>query len=128
VPCPDAGYAFLLAHHSEHLLILESRERCEDATWAIAIVAVGHAGALGRAPCIYDVALGRAVLAYDGGGPVEFSHWRANNLSGIARDVELQQRLADAFEALPDPADTDALRGWWAAVPQRWEADSSPLT
>ena len=72
VPCPDAGYAFLLAHHSEHLLILESREHCQDANWAIAIVAVRHAGGLGRAPCIHDVALGRTVLAYDGGGPVGF--------------------------------------------------------
>jgi hypothetical protein len=46
----------------------------------------------------------------------------ANSLSGIARDLELQQRLRDAFDALPDPADADALRGWWATMPQRWEA------
>lgn len=128
VPCPDAGYAFLLTEHSEHDLTLESRERCQDANWAIAIVAVRHAGGLGRAPCIHDVALGRTVLAYDGGGPVGFSHWRANSLAGIARDGELQQRLTDAFEALSDPADADARRGWWAAMPQQWEAASNALT
>jgi hypothetical protein len=120
LPCPDAGYAFLLAHHSEHLLILESREQCQDANWAIGTVAVRHAGGLGRAPCIHDVALGRTVLAYDGAGSLEFSLWRANNLSGIARNLELQQRLTDALEVLPDPADADALRGWWMTMPQRW--------
>jgi hypothetical protein len=118
----------VLAHHSEHLLILESGERCQDANWAIGTVAVRHSGGLGRAPCIRDVALGRTVLAYDGGGPVEFSLWRANSLSGIARDLELQQRLRDAFDALPDPADADALRGWWTTMPQRWGADPILLT
>jgi hypothetical protein len=88
----------------------------------IATVAVRHAGGLGRAPCIHDVELGRTVLAYDGGGPVEFSHWRASTLSGIARNLELQQRLTDALETLPNPADADALRRWWAALPQRWAA------
>jgi hypothetical protein len=128
LPCPDAGYAFLLAHHSEPDLILEPRERCQDASWAIATIAVRHAGGLGRAPCIHDVALGRSVLAYDGGGPVEFSHWRANSLSGITRNLELQQRLTNALEALPNPADADALRGWWAALPELWEADPILLT
>jgi hypothetical protein len=122
VPCPDAGYAFLLAHRSEHLLILESRERCQDANWAIATVAVRQAGGLGRAPCIHDVALGRTVLGYDGGGPIEFARWRANSFSGLARDLELQQRFTEALEALPDPSDADARRAWWAALPQRWEA------
>jgi len=63
---------------------------------------------------------GRTVLAYDGAGPVEFSLWRANSLSGIARDLELQQRLTGALEVLPDPADADALRVWWMTLPQRW--------
>jgi hypothetical protein len=118
----------MLAHHSEHGLILQSRERRQDANWAIATVAVRHAGGLGRAPCIHDVALGRTVLAYDGRGSVEFSHWRATSLFGIARDLELRQRLMDALEALPDPTDADALRSWWAALPQRWEADPIRLT
>jgi len=124
MPCPDAGYAFLLAHRNERSLILESRERCHDACWAIATVAVRHAGSLGRAPCIRDIAHGRTVLAYDGSAPVEFSHWRANSLSGITRNQELQQRLTDALQVLPDPTDVNALRGWWAALPQRWEAEA----
>ena len=53
-------------------------------------------------------------------GPVEFSLWRANSLSGIARDLELQQRLTGALGVLPDPADADALRVWWMTLPQRW--------
>jgi hypothetical protein len=122
VPCPDAGYAFRLAHLSEHGLILEPRERSHDANWAIATVAVRHAGGLGRAPCIRDVVLGRTVLAYDGAGPVAFSRWRATSLSGISQDLDLQQRLMDALKALPDPADADGLRNWWAAVPQQWKA------
>jgi hypothetical protein len=60
------------------------------------------------------------VLAYDGAGPVEFSLWRANSLSGIARDLELQQRLTGTLGVLPDPADADALRVWWMTLPQRW--------
>jgi len=26
------------------------------------------------------------------------------------------------LEALPDPSDADAVRAWWAALPERWEA------
>jgi len=128
LPCPDAGYAFLLAHHKAHSLILEVHERCQDACWAIAAVAVRHAGSLGRAPCIHDVTLGRTVLAYDGGAPAEFSHWRANSLCGIDRDLELQQRFTHALEVLTSPADPDALRAWWAALTHRWDADLILLT
>jgi hypothetical protein len=119
LPCPDAGYALLLADHTVDRVALEPVERREDAVSAIGTIAIRRAAVLGRAPCIRDVAVALRLLAYDGDGPSEFTGWRARELAGIARDPDLRQRLADA--AMPaiesrDPIDADVARAWREAL------------
>jgi len=120
-PCPDAGYALLLAHRGEETLVLEPGERRADAWWAVATLAMGHSGYLGRAPCMPDVNLARTLLGYDGRAPAEFARWRARELLGIARELKLRQRLVgvSTIAALPDPGDADAVHRWRLALPTR---------
>ena len=95
LPCPDAGYALLLAHLTEERLILEPGERQEDATWSIATIAMCLAGVEGRAPFMGDLEIAQSMLAYDGKGPRAFTRWRAREFVGIADDPDLRQRLRD---------------------------------
>ena len=92
--------------------MLELVERRQDAQWAIAIVAMRRAGALGRAPIIEDLEIAQTSLAYDGSGPADFTRWRARRLSGIAHDPDLRQHLADVVilaGEFPPSADLDAV-------------------
>jgi hypothetical protein len=119
LPCPDAGYALLLAHRTVDRVVLEPVERRDDAVSAIGTIAIRRAAVLGRAPCIRDVAVALRLLAYDGDEPSEFTGWRARQLAGIAHDPGLQQRLADA--AMPaiesrDPIDADVVLTWREAL------------
>jgi hypothetical protein len=126
LPCPDAGYALLLAHLTDEYVVLELVERRQDAYWAIAILAMRRAGALGRAPLIEDLEIARSALAYDGGGPADFTRWRARRLSGIAHDPNLRQNLVDVVMLageLPPSADLDAVGGWRATLRRHMEAD-----
>ena len=68
LPCPDAGYALLLADLAEDYVVLELVERRQDAEWAIAIVAMRRAGALGRAPIIEDLEIARTCWRTMGAG------------------------------------------------------------
>jgi hypothetical protein len=121
MPCPDAGYALLLAHRSENTLTLAPGERCADAEWAIAIVALRRACDLGRAPCMYDVGLARVLLAYDDDQPeAGFVQWRVCALLGIAdADADaLRSGLTVAVTkgSLPDPSNRAAVRRWRALL------------
>jgi hypothetical protein len=118
LPCPDAGYALLLARLTEQRLVLEPAERVADATWAIATIAMCLAGLEGRAPFIGDLEIAESVLAYDGKGPPDFSRWRAHELAGIAQDPDLRQRLCDVtmLVELRDPHDLEAVRTWRGAL------------
>ena len=121
LPCPDAGYALLLADLTIEHVTLEPVERKEDAVSAIATIAIRRAAVLGRAPFIGDVAVARSLLGYDGDGPSEFTVWRARQLAGIAHDPDLQQRLADvAMPAIEscDPIDANVVRTWREALRQ----------
>jgi hypothetical protein len=121
LPCPDAGYALLLADLTVERVTLEPVERREDAVSAIATIAIRRAAVLGRAPFMGDVAVARSLLAYDGDGPSEFTGWRARHLAGVAHDPGLQQRLADvAMPAIEsgDPVAANVLRTWREALRQ----------
>jgi hypothetical protein len=125
LPCPDAGYALFLAALAVEHLVLEFGDRRDDAECAIATVAVRRAGMLGRAPLLQDVEIGRTLLAYDQPTDADFARWRARWICGIARDVDLRQRLADAAlasETLRPPLDADAVHGWRATLRQRFDA------
>ncbi|HEV7763094.1 MAG TPA: hypothetical protein VGO78_28980 [Acidimicrobiales bacterium] len=120
-PCPDGGYAFLLAHCSESHLVLGAHDRPEDARWAVATIGVRRAGLAGRAPLASDVDVGRAVLGYDGDAPEAFVEWRTHRLWSIARDQHLEQWLGDLVEAGIDltrrePPSRDEIERWWAHV------------
>ena len=122
LPCPDGGYALLLAHLTETRVVLASGERLEDADWAVATVAMRRAGALGRAPLIEDIEVGRILLAYDDTDDAEFARWRARQLHGIAHDPDRLQELADAAlgaAELRHPLDPDAVHNWRNALRQR---------
>ena len=121
LPCPDGGYALLLAHLTETRTVLAPGERREDADWAVATVAMRRAGALGRAPFIEDLEVGRILLAYDDTDDPEFARWRARQLYGIAHDPDRWQPLADAAllaAELRHPLDPDAVRTWRNALRQ----------
>jgi hypothetical protein len=120
MPCPDAGYALLLAHHPEKALTLAPEEERADAERAIAVVALRRACDLGRAPCVYDVALARVLLAYDDDQPVdvEFVQWRASALLGLADVDGLQLGLTAAVTkcGLPEAGDDSAVHRWRARL------------
>jgi hypothetical protein len=121
IPCPDAGYALLLAHLTESHLALEQAERTEDANWAIATIAMRRAGLLGRAPFIEDLAFARALLAYDASESGDFTRWRTRRLTGIAHDPDLRQRLSDVAMVAAEvahPPTVDTVRAWRAALRQ----------
>ena len=120
-PCPDGGYALLLAHLADDDVMLEPGEEREDANWAIATVAMRRAGVLGRAPFAEDVKIARTLLAYDGSEDGDFSGWRVRRLTGVADDADLRQRLADVAIVAAEmhhPVDVDAARRWRAALRQ----------
>ncbi|MET0325669.1 MAG: hypothetical protein ABW219_10635 [Ilumatobacteraceae bacterium] len=116
VPCPDAGYALLLARLTDVAIELEPHERRVDADWAIATVAMRRAGALGRAPFLEDVEVARTLLAYDqAGDDDDFRGWRERSLAGVSRDPNLRQRLADLAalaSGIRHPVDCDNARRW----------------
>lgn len=118
LPCPDAGYALLLANVVEERLVLEPHERRHDAEFAIATIAMRRAGVLGRAPLIGDVELARVLLAYDSREPADFTRWRARRLAGVAHDPDLGQRLADVaiLAAELDQPDDAAVWNWRACL------------
>jgi len=118
LPCPDAGYALLLAHLTQERLVLEPSERGEDARWTIATIAMCLAGAEGRAPFMRDLEIAQSLLAYDGKGPPDFTRWRAHEFVGIANDPDLRQRLRDVtmLVELRDPHDVDAIHTWRDAL------------
>jgi hypothetical protein len=119
VPCPDAGYGFLLGHELAERLVLGPSEHREDAHWAASTLAVRRAGRAGRAPLVEDFDVGRALLGYDGSAPESLARWRAARLHGISRDPELIQWLGDSAEqtlGLADVAPREDLLRWWAEL------------
>jgi hypothetical protein len=123
-PCPDAGYALLLARLTECQLELEPAERRDDANCAIATIAIRRAGLLGRAPFFDDLAFARALLAYGDGDSADFARWRTRHLAGIARDADLSERLADVAMLVADmahPPTDDTVSAWQAALRQAIE-------
>jgi hypothetical protein len=119
VPCPDAGYGFLLAHIRDHEIVAGPGEDREDAHYAVASVAVRRAGLLGRAPLVGDLRVARALLGYDGTAGEALARWRATWLWGIARDPDLAQRLADSVQTaigVIDMPPRDRLERWWALL------------
>ena len=111
---PGCGYALLLARHCGDTLTLAPSERRADAERAIAIVALRRACDLGRAPCMYDVAFARGLLAYDDQPEIEFVQWRARALLGIADADGLQLELSAAVTkgGLPGPGDRAVVDRW----------------
>ena len=85
VPCPDAGYGFLLGHKLDRELVADPMENREDAHWAVATLAVRRAGRAGRAPGS-TTSVGRALLGYDGTAPPDLVRWRVLQLRGIFRE------------------------------------------
>jgi hypothetical protein len=119
VPCPDAGYGYLLGHELAGRLVVGADEDREDAHWAAATVAVRRAGRAGRAPLVADFEVGRELLGYDGTAPESFERWRAAWLRGIVRDPGLSQWLADTAEhgiGVEDVPPRDEVARWWALL------------
>jgi hypothetical protein len=119
VPCPDAGYGYLLAHEFDDRVVAGPGEDRQDARWAAATLGVRRAGRAGRAPSIDDVEVGRALLGYDGSAPEWFVRWRTIRLHGICRDPNLAQWLADVTESavgVDDVPPRDQLLAWWAGL------------
>jgi hypothetical protein len=117
LPCPDAGYALLLAHLSEEDLVLAPDEDREDARWSIATIAMHRAGELRRAPHIGDIHFACTLLAYDRTDASDFAHWRSNRLRGIAQDTALRQWLADSITVeLTEHLSPDAAERWRRAL------------
>jgi hypothetical protein len=119
VPCPDAGYGYLLGHQFDDRVVAGPDEDREDAHWAAATLGVRRAGRAGRAPRIDDIEVGRAFLGYDGSAPEWFVRWRTIQLHGICRDPNLAQWLADVTEysvGVDDVPPRDQLLRWWAGL------------
>jgi hypothetical protein len=119
VPCPDAGYGFLLGHQFDGRLVIGQDEEREDAHWAAATLGVRRAGRGGRAPGVDDLEVGRALLGYDGTAPEWFVRWRTTRLNRISRDPALAQWLADAAEEGVGVGEVPAqehLVRWWARL------------
>jgi hypothetical protein len=116
VPCPDAGYGFLLGHQFDPRLVVDPAENREDARWAAATLGVRRAGRAGRAPQAEDIEVGQALLGYDGTAPEWFVAWRTTRLQGISRDADLSQWLADTAEegvGITDVPPREELLRWW---------------
>jgi hypothetical protein len=119
VPCPDAGYGYLLGHELDDRLETGPDEAREDAHWAVATVGVRRAGRAGRAPDIDDLAVSLAVLGYDGSAPEWFVGWRTIRLQGISGNTDLSQWLADTTEegvGVGDVPPRDELVRWWTRL------------
>lgn len=119
VPCPDAGYGFLLGHQLDGRLDVNPAEDREDAHWAAATLGVRRAGRAGRAPSVDDFDFGRTLLGYDGTAPESFVRWRTTRLQGVSRDPELGQWLADAAEeevGVTEVPPREQLVRWWARL------------
>jgi hypothetical protein len=119
VPCPDAGYGFLLGHEFDPRLVVDPAENREDAHWAAATLGVRRAGRAGRAPQADDFDVGQALLGYDGTAPEWFVAWRRTRLQGISRDADLGQWLADRAEegvGVADVPPRDELMRWWTQL------------
>jgi hypothetical protein len=119
VPCPDAGYGFLLGHQFAGYLVVDPAEDREDAHWAAATIGVRRAGRAGRAPQVDDIDAGRTLLGYDGTAPDWFVRWRTIRLHGISRDPELAQWLADAAEegvGVTAAPPREQLERWWTQL------------
>ena len=105
LPCPDAGYALLLAHLTGDDVVLEPGEERQDADWAMATVAMRRAGVLGRAPCVEDVKIARTLLAYDGSealfsGPMRSTGKYASNAPSMWAGVPDHCRTSAASQVV----------------------------
>jgi hypothetical protein len=119
VPCPDAGYGFLLGHRFAGYLVVDPAEDREDAHWAAATIGVRRAGRAGRAPEVNDFHAGRRLLGYDGTAPEWFVRWRTIRLHRISRDPHLAQWLADAAEegvGVTAAPPREELVRWWTLL------------
>jgi hypothetical protein len=119
VPCPDAGYGFLLGHQLDGRLVVDPAESREDAHWAAATLGVRRAGRAGRAPRVDDFDVGRGLLGYDGTAPMWFVRWRTTRLQGISHEPELGQWLADSAEegvGVDELPPRERLVHWWACL------------
>lgn len=119
VPCPDAGYGYLLGHQFDDRVHAGPDEGREDAHWAAATLGVRRAGRAGRAPRVDDFEVGRALLGYDGSAPEWLVRWRTIRLHGISRDPALAQWLADETEnavGVEDVPPRDQLLRWWTRL------------
>jgi hypothetical protein len=122
LPCPDAGYALLLAHLTEEDIVLAPDEDREDARWSIATIAMHRAGGLGRAPHIGDIHFACTLLAYDRTDATDFAQWRSNRLRGIAEDTFLRQWLADAITVdLTEHLSSETVERWRTALTRQPE-------
>jgi hypothetical protein len=129
VPCPDAGYGFLLGHELDRELVADPMENREDAHWAVATLAVRRAGRAGRAPRVDDLQVGRALLGYDGTAPSDLVRWRVLQLRGISREPELGQWLGDITEqgvGLSDVPSRDELARWWSRLAKQAPGHPTP--
>ena len=119
VPCPDGGYALLLAREVAGDLALAAGDQREDAVWAIATVAMRRAAVVGRAPVIYDVLFASALLAYDDPDALECAVLRARLLSGVAHDPDLRQWLSDAVNSAAEVSvrsTAEAIATWRCTI------------
>lgn len=97
VPCPDAGFAFVLARLLAPDFELEPSEHIEDAITATGTIGLCIAGLRGRAPTIHDARAAATLLGLQPSGTGSGTGgWRTKHLGGIRHDPELRRALQTA--------------------------------
>lgn len=94
-PCPDGGYALLLARRRLPHWDLMAGEHEDDALAAVSVLAIKRASRRGRAPVIHDIDAAAAVLGYDTGAPAGLRRWRTRTVTGIRLSYAERRALVD---------------------------------
>ncbi|MHB8219554.1 MAG: hypothetical protein ACYDHU_04430 [Acidimicrobiales bacterium] len=98
-PGPDQGFALKLARRFSDRLVLTGGEDPEDVMVGGALLGAHRAAALGRAPCVHDLAWAFSEWGYLGDAPAGLVARRRAKFAGAAHDYGIQRALVDGAPA-----------------------------